>query len=118
MYINPLGLLFLNIGQGDAIYLETPGGYRILVDGGPDNKILNYLGSELPFYSKKIFGITMVKRAIKFMPVRIWAGLSLSPKVIINMQYQIVKKRQTGLSLEGIKNSEKILPPSGHSLSM
>ena len=27
---------FLDVGQGDAIYVETPGGKQILVDGGPE----------------------------------------------------------------------------------
>ncbi len=27
---------FLDVGQGDAIYIETPGGRQILVDGGPE----------------------------------------------------------------------------------
>jgi len=49
-----LHLKFYDIGQGDAIFLETAGGYRILVDGGPDNKLLEYLGEDLPFYSKNL----------------------------------------------------------------
>lgn len=31
-----LHVVFADVGQGDAIYIETPGGGRILVDGGPD----------------------------------------------------------------------------------
>ena len=27
---------FLDVGQGDAIYIETPGGRQVLVDGGPE----------------------------------------------------------------------------------
>ena len=49
-----LHLKVLDVGQGDAVYLETPGGYRILVDGGPDSRVLKHLGSNVPFYSRKI----------------------------------------------------------------
>lgn len=53
----PSGKLLLkvyDVGQGDAIFLETAAGFKILIDGGPNNKVLEYLGKELPFYSKKI----------------------------------------------------------------
>ncbi|OGY23250.1 MAG: hypothetical protein A2172_02665 [Candidatus Woykebacteria bacterium RBG_13_40_15] len=49
-----LHLKFYDVGQGDSILLETPKGYRILIDGGPNDKVLNYLGTDLPFYSKRI----------------------------------------------------------------
>jgi len=36
-------LHFLNVGQGDAILLELPGGVQILTDAGPDSKVLGEL---------------------------------------------------------------------------
>ncbi len=33
-----LSVTFLDVGQGDAILIETPGGQRILVDGGPSRE--------------------------------------------------------------------------------
>ncbi len=38
-----LAVTFLNVGQGDAILLETPSGKQILVDGGPDRSVLREL---------------------------------------------------------------------------
>ncbi|OGY25902.1 MAG: hypothetical protein A2Z24_02365 [Candidatus Woykebacteria bacterium RBG_16_44_10] len=49
-----LHLKIYDVGQGDAIFLRTAGDFRILVDGGPSNKVLEYLGTDLPFYSKSI----------------------------------------------------------------
>lgn len=43
-----------DVGQGDAIFIQTASNFRILIDGGPDNKVLDYLGKEVPFYSKRI----------------------------------------------------------------
>jgi competence protein ComEC len=45
---------FFSIGQGDAILLETPENFRILIDGGPDNSVLEKLGETLAFDQKKI----------------------------------------------------------------
>lgn len=36
-----------DIGQGDSIFIKTPGNYKILIDGGPTNKVLDYLNQDL-----------------------------------------------------------------------
>ncbi len=43
-----------DVGQGDSIFIRTPGGYKILVDGGPDNKVLGYLEHDLGLFDRKI----------------------------------------------------------------
>ncbi|MFH1225917.1 MAG: MBL fold metallo-hydrolase [bacterium] len=45
---------FLNVGQGDAIFIRTPDQRRIIIDGGPDNKALSELGRHLPFFKQRI----------------------------------------------------------------
>jgi len=45
---------FLNVGQGDAIYIKSPTGNELLVDGGPNQKILSELRKVMPFYDRKI----------------------------------------------------------------
>lgn len=49
-----LQVVFCDVGQGDAIYLKTPRGRDILVDGGPDTKVLSCLGRHMPFWDRKI----------------------------------------------------------------
>lgn len=44
-----LTISFLNIGQGDSIYIESPTGTQVVVDGGPDSSILRELGAVMPF---------------------------------------------------------------------
>lgn len=39
-----LTVAFLEVGQGDAIFIETPDGVQVLIDGGPDGTVLRALG--------------------------------------------------------------------------
>lgn len=49
-----LEIYFLDVGQGDAIFIESPTGGRVLIDGGPNRKVLSELGKILPFGDKRI----------------------------------------------------------------
>ncbi len=51
---NLLKVAFLDIGQGDAIYIEAPNGKQMLIDGGPDGKILQRLSEVMPFGDRSI----------------------------------------------------------------
>lgn len=51
---NFLKVNFLDIGQGDAAFIETPQGHQILLDGGPDKKILEKLNNQMPFWDRTI----------------------------------------------------------------
>jgi competence protein ComEC len=43
----PLRIWMLDIGQGDAFFIEFPTGEQMLIDGGPDDSVLAKLGSLL-----------------------------------------------------------------------
>lgn len=49
-----LEVIFFDVGQGDAIFIETPENHQILIDGGPDSTILEKLGKEMPFWDRTI----------------------------------------------------------------
>lgn len=52
-----LTVAFLDIGQGDAIFIEAPNGNQVLVDGGPNKSVLRALASVMPFYDHTIDAI-------------------------------------------------------------
>lgn len=45
---------FLDIGQGDAIFIETPDGIQVLVDGGRDSTVIRRLGEQMSFSDRTI----------------------------------------------------------------
>ena len=49
-----LHVYFLNVGQGDAIFIRTPTGKNILFDGGPKKKVVSQLQEILPFFGNTI----------------------------------------------------------------
>lgn len=42
-----LKVTFLNVGQGDAIFIESPTGVQLLIDGGRDRSVLRELGQRM-----------------------------------------------------------------------
>jgi competence protein ComEC len=50
-----LHVTFLDIGQGDAILIQTPNYQNILIDGGPSPQAINLeLSKKLPFWDRRI----------------------------------------------------------------
>lgn len=49
-----LKVIFLNIGQGDAILIRDSQSRNILIDGGPDRNIIYHLDQYIPFYDREI----------------------------------------------------------------
>ncbi len=49
-----LRVYFLDVGQGDAIFVETPSGKQLLVDGGRNKKVVSELGKIMPFGDRSL----------------------------------------------------------------
>ena len=45
---------FLDVGQGDSAFIQTPQDHQILIDGGPNTSALGKLSSLMPFWDKEI----------------------------------------------------------------
>lgn len=49
-----LKVVFFDVGQGDSIFIETPKGTQVLIDGGPNSKVLEKLNEQLPFFDRSL----------------------------------------------------------------
>ena len=49
-----LTVTFLDVGQGDAVFIETPSGVQVLIDGGLDATVLTELAAMMPFWDRSI----------------------------------------------------------------
>lgn len=49
-----LRVSFLDIGQGDAILIQTPSGHDVLIDGGPSDSVLARLDKQMHFFDHHI----------------------------------------------------------------
>ena len=54
-----LKVAFLDVGQGDAIFVEAPNGNQVLIDGGPNKTVLRELAKQMPFYDRTVDGIVL-----------------------------------------------------------
>lgn len=51
---NTLRVVFFDVGQGDSIFIETPSGKQVLIDGGPDRNVLRRLAGEMGYWDRTI----------------------------------------------------------------
>ncbi|MBP6866495.1 MAG: MBL fold metallo-hydrolase [Candidatus Pacebacteria bacterium] len=49
-----LTFAMLDVGQGDALFVESPTGIQILIDGGPKNAVLQELPKVMPFWDRTL----------------------------------------------------------------
>jgi len=49
-----LTVTFLDVGQGDSVFIQAPSGVQVLIDGGPSGGVLRKLAKVMPFYDRSI----------------------------------------------------------------
>ncbi|MFQ5342145.1 MAG: DNA internalization-related competence protein ComEC/Rec2 [Anaerolineae bacterium] len=50
-----LHVVFFDVGQGDAIFIQTPGGHQAVIDGGPSPAVMaDAVGRRMPFWDRSI----------------------------------------------------------------
>lgn len=59
-----LKVAFLDVGQGDAIYIETPNKKQVLIDGGKDSKLVYSLSKVMPFADRSLDLLIITHRDI------------------------------------------------------
>ncbi|NOZ05542.1 MAG: DUF4131 domain-containing protein [Chloroflexi bacterium] len=59
-----LHLHILDVGEGNAVLIVTPGGSQVLVDGGPDpTRLLPGLGRAMPFWDHRVEWVVVTRLA-------------------------------------------------------
>ncbi len=53
-YERPLKVVFLDIGQGDAIFIESPTGNQIIIDGGPGSALVSQVSKQMSVFDRSI----------------------------------------------------------------
>ena len=47
-------LYFLDVGEGDSIFVKTPENHQLIIDGGPGNRMGEEISEIMPFWDRKI----------------------------------------------------------------
>jgi competence protein ComEC len=101
-----LHIVICDVGQGDAIYIRTAGGKDVLIDGGPDDKILNCLSNHMPFWDKTLDLIVLSHPHADHLTglISVLDRYSLIYYATENVQIPgvLLKKLQDGLAVKNI----------------
>jgi competence protein ComEC len=55
-----LHIYILDVGMGDAVLIQAPGGEHVLIDGGPSpSTLMNHLGHELPLTRRRLSAVIL-----------------------------------------------------------
>jgi len=52
--VDTLRVIFLDVGQGDSIFIEAPSGRQMLIDGGKNRSVIRQLSKVMPWYDRTI----------------------------------------------------------------
>ncbi len=83
---NYLHVVFCNVGQGDATLIYK-GTNQLLVDGGPDDKVLDCLSRHMPFYDRRVEAVVLThdnsdhSKGLTYVAQR-YSSLYFEPKLV------------------------------------
>jgi len=118
-----LEITFFDVGQGDAIFIETPQRHQILIDGGPDDTILEKLRNEMPFWDRTIdliilthperdhiTGLIEVLKSYKVENV-LWTGVLRDTAEYKEWEKLIKEEEKRGAKIHIAKSGQTIICP-------
>jgi len=99
-----LEVCFLDIGMGDAIFIKTELGHQILIDGGPNDRVIKKLEERMPFWDRTIdlivlthpdkdhmFGLIEVLKRYKVENI-LWTGIETDSLLAKEWEEAIVRE--------------------------
>src|SRR3989338_756468 len=111
---------FLDIGQGDAAFVETPQGHQILIDGGPDDKVLEKLELRMLPWDKDIdvvilshpaadhmTGLLSVLKEYKVKNI-VWTGVKKDTRVYRQWVSMLEKEKEEGAEILLVKQGTRV----------
>lgn len=119
---NLLKVYFFDVGQGDSIFIETPAGRQVLIDGGPDKTVLEELNQVMPFHDRTIDlvilthpdadHITGLIEVLEYYQVgHILTGGFQKETVVYQKWQEIINRKNIPLTLA--QAGQKIIFPTG-----
>ncbi len=111
---------FLNVGQGDSFFIETPDMHYILIDGGPDSTVMKKLPESMPFWDKEIdlvilthpdsdhlTGLIDVLQKYKVDNI-LWTGISRDGAIYQEWLKVLAKQKKEGAKIIIAQSGEEI----------
>ncbi|MBI2642661.1 MAG: MBL fold metallo-hydrolase [Candidatus Wildermuthbacteria bacterium] len=113
-------ITFFDVGQGDAIFIETAKGYQVLIDGGPDDSILKKLEQAMAPSDKTIDlvllshpasdHVTGLLSVLKEYAVKqvVWTGVQKDTKVFRQWLEVLEQEQREGAQVSLIASGIRI----------
>jgi len=112
---------FFDVGQGDAVFIQTPQRHQILIDGGPGSIVLEKLAKEMPFWDRTIdliilshpendhlSGLTDVLKRYKVENI-LWTGIARDTPAFKEWQRLI---KEEGAEIKIAQAGQRIILPT------
>ncbi len=114
-----LHLKFYDVGQGDSLFIKTPKGSTVLIDGGPDDQVMKSLSWDLGFFNRTIdvmilthphadhvTGLTAVLKRFNVRRIIFDSpGESLTFKAFIS---EVERQKKAGAEVYSVKSGDRI----------
>ena len=117
----PLKVVFFDVGQGDAAFIEIGGLYQILIDGGSGRGVLEKLSDEMGFWDKNIDliilthpekdhleGLIFVLEQCKVDDI-VWTGVKRETAVFEAWQDALTQEERQGAEIKIAQAGQKII---------
>jgi len=112
---------FFDVGQGDAVFIQTPQRHQILIDGGPGSIVLEKLAKEMPFWDRTIdliilshpesdhlSGLTDVLKRYRVENI-LWTGIVRNTPAFKEWQRLI---KEEGAEIKIVQTGQRIIFPA------